>query len=240
MIYDSLSLNKGGGIISAIQQSEQSGRASLCIGIGGTGVAALAQLKRKVFQQLEPDDPDSPIPHYQHIQFLAIDSDRTDIDKLKGAAKLTDDEYFSISMLNLSAILKDKSSILNNPVMSWMEADKITQLLSPQGAGGVRQVGRFLLLSKASELMNVIEQKCTTALMGTDPSIDVYVFAGLSGGTGGGCFIDTCYIIRKVLAELGLTHNSALSGFFFLPDVVTSKPEVAAMPASVAYNNSKG
>ena len=240
MIYDSLSLNKGGGIISAIQQSEQSGRASLCIGIGGVGIAALAQLKRKVFQQLEPDDPDSPIPHYQHIQFLGIDSDETELHRFKGAARLDWDEFFSICMQNLSAILKDKSSILNNPVMSWMEADKITQLLSPQGAGGVRQVGRFLLLSKAAALKIRIEQKCTTALMGTDPSIDVYVFAGLSGGTGGGCFIDTCYIIRKVLAELGLTHNSALSGFFFLPDVVTSKPEVATMPASVAYNNSNG
>ena len=244
MIYDSLSLNNGGGIISTTQKSEQSGRASLCIGIGGVGIAALAQLKRKVFQQLEPDDPDSPIPHYQHIQFLGIDSDETELHRFKGAARLDWDEFFSIRMQNLEAVRRDRNAILVNPVMSWMEADKITQLLSPQGAGGVRQVGRFLLLSKAPKLMNVIKQKCTAALMGTDPStdpsIDVYVFAGLSGGTGGGCFIDTCYIIRKVLAELGLTHNSALSGFFFLPDVVCSRPGLAGSIGAVQYNNENG
>ena len=237
MIYDSLSLNNGGGIISTTQKSEQSGRASLCIGIGGVGIAALAQLKRKVFQQLEPDDPDSPIPRYQHIQFLAIDSDIAAIDCTKGTAKLTDDEYFSIFMPYLSAILKDNSSILGNPVMSWME---VKPLLSPQGAGSVRQVGRFLLLSKADALRSRIEQKCTAALQGTAPAMDVYVFAGLSGGTGSGCFIDTCYIIRQALQERGLGGKGNIMGFFFLPDVVTSKPEVAANTASVSHNNANG
>ena len=241
-MYDSLLLNNGGGIISTTQKSEQFGGAALCIGIGGTGVAALAQLKRKVFQQLEPDDPDSPIPHYQHIQFLAIDSDKTAVDSIKGTARLTDDEFFPITMNNLAAVLsqKPKTIITQNPVMSWMEADKIEKLLGPQGAGGVRQVGRFLLLSKAPELMNVIEQKCTAALMGTDPSIDVYVFAGISGGTGSGCFLDTCYIVRKALENKGLDGKGNIMGFFFLPDVVTSKKEVAAITSSVAYNNSNG
>ena len=47
--YDSLLLNCGGGIINRSQQSKQySGAAALAIGIGGTGVAALAGLKQKV------------------------------------------------------------------------------------------------------------------------------------------------------------------------------------------------
>ena len=242
MTYDSLLMNNGGGIISTTQKSEQFGGAALCIGIGGTGVAALAQLKRKVFQQLEPDDPDSPIPQYKHIQFLAIDSDDTAVDNIKGTARLTKDEYFSISMPNLKAILKEpsKATIVNNPVMSWMDADKIKDLLSPQGAGGVRQVGRFLLLSKATSLKERIKQKCTTALQGTKPAMDVYVFAGISGGTGSGCFIDTCYIVRQALEEQGLDGNGNIMGFFYLPDVVTSKPEVAVKAASVEYNNSNG
>lgn len=31
------------------------------------------------------------------------------------------------------------------------------------------------------------------------PNLDVYIFAGLSGGTGSGCFLDTCYIVQKAL-----------------------------------------
>ncbi|MEI3103040.1 MAG: hypothetical protein V8S97_02240 [Oscillospiraceae bacterium] len=59
--YDSLLLNCGGGIINRSQKSKQyRGAAALAIGIGGTGVAALAELKQKVYQQLEPDNPDSP------------------------------------------------------------------------------------------------------------------------------------------------------------------------------------
>lgn len=240
MTYDSLLMNNGGGVISTTQKSEQFGGAALCIGIGGTGVAALAQLKRKVFQQLEPDDPDSPTPEYQHIQFLAIDSDDTAVDNLKGTARLTKDEYFSISMPNLAAVLTNKTTILNNPVMSWMEADKIDKLLGPMGAGGVRQVGRFLLMSKATALKNAIYQKCQTALKGTKPAMDVYVFAGISGGTGSGCFIDTCYIVRQALEEQGLDGKGNIMGFFYLPDVVTSKTEVSANASSVEYNNSNG
>ena len=104
--YDSLLLNCGGGIINRSQQSKQyRGAAALAIGIGGTGVAALAELKQKVYQQLEPDDPDSPVPEYQHIQFLAIDSDTTDIDRMRArqgqAGQRT--EFFSINNPNLEA-----------------------------------------------------------------------------------------------------------------------------------------
>ena len=96
MFYDSLLLNNGGGVVSATQKSEQFGGAALCIGIGGTGVDALAQLKRKVYQQLEPDNPNSPIPKYKHIQFLAIDSDTSAFKGVKGVGRLTEDEYKSL------------------------------------------------------------------------------------------------------------------------------------------------
>ena len=152
--YDSLLLNCGGGIINHSQQSKQyRGAAALAIGIGGTGVAALAELKQQVYLQLEPDNPDSPVPEYQHIQFLAIDSDTTDIDGMRGKAKLDrDQEFFSINNPNLAAALKAKGQVKGNAALNWMDIDKITNLLGTQGAGGVRQVGRFLLISKAGAL----------------------------------------------------------------------------------------
>ena len=241
MTYDSLLLNYGGGVVGTSQKSKQFGGAALCIGIGGTGVAALAELKRKVYQQLEPDNPNDPIPQYQHIQFLAIDSDETDIKKMKGTGKLDERaDFFSIHMPNLKASLERPERIKDNPVMNWMEVDNITELLSPHGAGGIRQVGRFLLLSKASELKNRINAKCNLALQNANPHLDVYIFAGISGGTGSGCFIDTCYIVRQTLQEMGLSGSGNIMGFFFLPDVVTSKTEVAANNAWVNNNNSNG
>ena len=241
--YDSLLLNCGGGIINRSQQSKQyRGAAALAIGIGGTGVAALAELKQKVYQQLEPDNPDSPVPEYQHIQFLAIDSDTTDIDQMRGKAKLDKGrEFFSINNPNLAAALRAKDLIKGNASLNWMDIDHIDGLLSTQGAGGVRQVGRYLLISKAGALKNAIESKCWQALNGMNgPNLDVYIFAGISGGTGGGCFLDTCYIAQKALEEIGNAASSNVMGLFFLPDVITSKPQVASDPAKVKYNSSNG
>ena len=241
--YDSLLLNCGGGIINHSQQSRQyRGAAALAIGIGGTGVAALAELKQKVYQHLEPDDPDSPVPEYQHIQFLAIDSDTTDIDRMRGMARLDRGrEFFSINNPNLSAALWAKDLIKGNASLNWMDIDHIGGLLSTQGAGGVRQVGRYLLISRASNLISTIQAKCTQALEGmTGSDLDVYIFAGISGGTGSGCFLDTCYIVQKALEGMRKAQSANVMGFFFLPDVVTSKPQVAADPVKVNYNSSNG
>ncbi len=241
--YDSLLLNCGGGIINHSQQSKQyRGAAALAIGIGGTGVAALAELKQQVYLQLEPDNPDSPVPEYQHIQFLAIDSDTTDIDRMRGKAKLDKRrEFFSINNPNLAAALRAKNLIEGDASLNWMDIDHIGGLLSTQGAGGVRQVGRYLLISRASNLISTIQAKCTQALNGMNgPDLDVYIFAGISGGTGSGCFLDTCYIVQKALAGMGRAQSANVMGFFFLPDVVTSKPQVAADPVKVNYNSSNG
>ena len=43
-----------------------------------------------------------------------------------------------------------------------------------------------------------------------------------------------------MLNVAGLGGQSKTMGFFFLPDVVTSKPEVAAVESTVTWNNNNG
>ena len=74
----------------------------------------------------------------------------------------------------------------------------------------------------------------------TGSELDVYIFAGLSGGTGGGCFLDTCYIVQRALENMGRAQSANVTGLFFLPDVVNSKPQVASQPATVKYYSSNG
>ena len=101
--------------------------------------------------------------------------------------------------------------------------------------------GRYLLISSAAALKSKIEEKCAAALRGTDsPSLDIYIFAGLSGGSGSGCFLDTCYIVRKVLEDNDWTASANIMGFFFLPDVVNAKPEIAAISPLVDHNCANG
>ena len=243
--YDSLLLNFGGGIIPESQKANQyAGAAALAIGIGGTGCAALSELKAKVYQQIKPDDPKSPYPKYDHIQFLAIDSDATAIQRMRGVGKFENDEFFSIDQSNLRMAIGSplgRKRIKEDPTLNWMEIDKLDCFFASPGTSAVRQIGRYLLISKAASLKAKIESICIRAMRGQNtPNLDVYIFAGLSGGTGSGCFLDVCYIVHNVLEQNGWAPSSHTFGFFFLPDVVTSKPEVASNAASVAYNNSNG
>lgn len=245
-MYNSLLLNAGGGIIPRNQKSEQSKEAAvLAIGLGGTGVRALSRLKQSVYHQLRADNEDNPgepIKNYKHIQFLAIDSDDSDIRKIKGYPRLdSQNEFFSLHDENLKASLQDKNAIKDNPRLRWMDIDRINELLSPDGAGGIRQIGRYLLIKKSQEFRSMISGKITQAMenMG-NAKIHVYIFAGISGGTGSGCFLDTCYMVRRILEEGGRGGSSRIMGFFFLPDVVTSKKEVASNPQIKQWNESNG
>ncbi|MBM6939201.1 hypothetical protein H7U37_11820, partial [Pseudoflavonifractor phocaeensis] len=241
-MYESLLFRYGGGILPSSQLGKQyGGAATVAIGIGGTGIAALAELKRKVYQHLEPDNPGDPVPRYDHIQFLAIDSDETEIDGMRGKARLNKgSEFFSISNPHLRAALSGKDVIKNNPTLNWMEIDRIAALLNTVPTG-VRQIGRYLLFRKAASLKDTLREKCTAALNGLHSThLNIYIFAGLSGSTGSGCFLDVCYIVRNMLEECGWASSGSIFGFFFLPDVVTSKPEVAAVSSCVGFNYANG
>ena len=63
--------------------------------------------------------------------------------------------------------------------------------------------------------------------------------AGISGGTGSGCFLDTCYVIRKILEDNGY-GNASIFGYFFLPDVITSIPELSNDARKRAQNYANG
>ena len=95
MEYNRLLLSAGGGIFSVAQQANQAKNvATVFIGLGGTGVDCLATLKTEINKRLKPDDPTAPIPSYDHIQFLGVD---TDI-RSKDIIGVTN--FFSISMIS--------------------------------------------------------------------------------------------------------------------------------------------
>jgi hypothetical protein len=241
MPYNSLLLQMGGGISSEQSVSPRyAGSAALCIGIGGTGMRALAALKKKVYDHIEPDDPYSPVKAYSQIQFLGIDSDETELDYLgAGESALKRDEFFSIKDPSRVMVVRERKDLIkNNPLYNWMEMDQIRALHSNQATGGVRQVGRYLLFRKAGELRHAIAAKARAALTGQSPAaLDVYIMAGISGGTGGGCFLDTCYIVRDVV-ERQMGVGGILAGLFFLPDVMSTRPDVP--PETARHNRSNG
>lgn len=237
-VYNKLLLSAGGGIVSTTQQAEQVKKtATILIGLGGTGIDCLRTIKTQVYSRLKPDDPDAVIPTYEHIRFLGVDTaerskgdseDEQDNLKADAVMALDDSECFSISHQDVKKALSNDQALQMRKELEWLRWRDIDKPnLSKAGAGGIRQVGRFMMMDKSKEFMARLEVEVNKAKKDlSSPTVNVHIFAGLSGGTGSGCFLDVCYMVRQLANSVG---GITIFGYFFLPDV-----NLACIPQSKA------
>lgn len=232
--YARLALASDGGIIVNSIKAPQENCAVVAIGLGGTGFDCLQHFKKSVYEQIQPDNPNSEIPKYSHFRFLAIDSDNSKIDDehTVGINKVTREEFLSIKAnTDIAAIINPIALDSRPDIKPWIlngengDSRRIDPSLIRHGAGGIRQVGRCLLLLKSSDVLEKIKTEIIEAKRGLtgDPSVYIYIFAGIGGGTGAGTFLDVCYLVKEAIKQTGV-NNARTSGFFFLPDVNLSNP----------------
>ena len=245
--YDKLLLNRGGGIIDVAQQAEQGDCAILAIGLGGTGTDGLRKLKEKVYNRVRPSDPGEAVPRYDHIRFLSVDCDVLGMQRSwewdHGYGQLDPaSEFFDISYDgSIAALFKNKSQELAHDMCyrEWLQFKKMGEMnwgSADAGTGGIRQLGRYLLMDHASDFLSTLEMEIRTALAGLDSaSVYVHIFSGMGGGTGSGTFLDTCYLVRKAIDDVGVP-GSMVMGYFFLPDV-NLRPVVDAMTQKYIRSN---
>lgn len=69
-----------------------------------------------------------------------------------------------------------------------------------------------------------------------NPQVNIHIFSGLSGGTGAGCFLDVCYMVKNVANSVG---GITTFGYFFLPDVNLEKIPISDT-ATRAYIPQRG
>lgn len=235
LMYQRLLFTAGGGIISPRQQAKQNEAATILIGLGGTGIDCLRVLKKEIFDRLQPDDSNSPYPTYQHIKFLAVDTDKSSLaDNGAIDALNKDTEFFNISS-NIRPLLGSGNVLSEDPSLRWFKAPS-TQ---PEGTGieigseprdpvcRVRQIGRLLLMLKSQKFVAKLDALITAAKIGLSPAapLNIHIFTGICGATGGGTFLDVCYLVQYALQQMELDGEAQTCGFFFLPDVNLSNPE---------------
>ena len=243
-LYPQLLLTRGGGIISDSSKAAQSkDGATIVIGLGGTGVDCLKNFKRQVYSRILPDNYDPSggevsIPEYKHIKFWAIDTAEGSIksgdkDMSEGYDSITKSEFLKISVNDITAALQAHGQLNRNVNMSWLAHEKegTSEPIAIQdmhdGAGGIRQAGRFAVIYKASDVMNKLGTLISQATSDGHNKISVHIFSGIGGGTGSGCFLDVCYLTKMLLQQKGLAGSATVCGYFFLPDVNLSNPEIA-------------
>lgn len=230
--YSKLSLSTGGGVVNAAQQAAQSSGATVAIGIGGTGCSCLKQLKLSVHNRIRPDDINAPNPEYSHIRYLAIDTDESSI---RGNGSVGDldpvQEFINLDVPDANRVVQSNHG---SPGFEWLN-DEIRVMAGGSGASGVRQIGRVLLLSKVTNVITRLQSVISAAMTGTSPNVNVFIFAGIGGGTGAGMFLDMCYLVQHVLDQMGIV-NKRICAFAFLPDVNLSVVADPAIRTNIQIN----
>ncbi len=198
-VYNSLLLKAGGSLLSDLAKADRWSEAHLFIGLGGTGRDAVKNIKKQVYQCLKSDDLDSYVPAYRNIRFLVVDQEDPG-SSLCPFDLDRDTEFFDVSSQE-----------------------------GGRGSAMSRHAVRFLLIDKGDSFRQKLTFLIRDSLMGVTEGLTIHIFSGISGSTGGGIFIDVCYIVRHVLETLGI-WNVQVSGYFFLPDVNLSMPAVENSP----------
>lgn len=219
-----LRLNKS-GITSDLSRVDAIPNPILIIGLGGTGVTALSKVKNAVYRRFNLPR-DSATSHYkdkpENIEYLGLDADEHivyDDDKNSGRSieLNTSTEFLRIYTPAVPRMLANRAG-LPHTITDWLSPN-----LSPndfdQGANGIRQMGRLALFLRITDVVNMIERKLNSVLQGKKGNLYVFILSGVSGGTGGGTFIDIPYIIRCVAQQLGALDRLKTIGYLFLPDV---------------------
>ena len=220
-MYDGLLLSKDGGIITDIKKSVYQGEPAIIIGLGGTGVDALKAVRKKVYENILPDDPAAAEPEYKHIKFLAVD---TDCESFKG---LAEDECLDIRVSNMDTKMRDDIR-KKQAEFAWLQPGLDLSDAHYRFGPFVRQEGRYYLFKNIDKIIDRIRELKTDVTAGTvDSKVNVHIITGITGATGGGTFIDMCYIIRDLMGT-----DAILFGYFFMPDVNLNKQEIVGNPLS--------
>ncbi len=197
MIFDSMLLYNGGGVSN---EFDRAGRVrilpTLAIGLGGTGVAALAEYKKTLWKRVVPDNPNGDVPQYRGISCLAIDSDPEELNSPRWKTVFSESEKLLLADRNLESQIRNGrlewiTRIKNDPCYRWFDAENVIVNGPLCGCHGNRQLGRYYLFEKINDLFRMLLTKISESVSGGFPQLTVHMFVGLSGGFGSGTFADS-------------------------------------------------
>lgn len=227
---DKLDFEKGGGFSDFItdrKKLEPADSKFLFIGLGGKGSETVASIKTEAYKQIKGNEEKR---RPENFEYLIIDTDRNAMQSLVqggfGEVGLSnspiDNETCQLfDEIAAKKLMPEHRNRIPDYVNEWLNP-MMNQELQGDGAGGIRQAGRYLLFGedafesvhktlvlKLSTLQSQIKDSAKEKLI-------VYIFAGVSGGTGSGTIIDIPYIIRKICADKNWSVK--IYGYIFLPD----------------------
>ncbi|MFA5262331.1 MAG: tubulin-like doman-containing protein [Opitutaceae bacterium] len=201
---------------------------ALIIGIGGSGAETILGNRSDVIERYGSLEA-MPLARYVYI-----DTDprwyQEHQQKVEKRVRIGENEFVDIQFPG-AAELYNGIRRGSFPNYSWFDVNRLENLKSVvDGAGTVRQLARLafwhhyakvrdaivsqLIALKSSSVANTMRERYGCEI---DDGINVHIIFGMAGGTGSGVFLDTAYLVRKILKDLGISGAHQYIGYGILP-----------------------
>jgi len=217
--------NRAGGVLQP----------ALVIGLGRMGLSALKQLRRQISDQFDGH-------HLPHIRLLFIDTDPEAV-HLAGQGKT---DGLRPSEVYLARLQRPGHYLKTHEHEAWLDSRVLYRIPRSRNYAGVRPLGRLAFVDSYRPIAQRLEAAVTdlaapeslqaareqTGLEARNLVPRVYIVASLTGGTGGGMFLDVAYLARRLLREQG-HERVEICGVFFVPHAGAETP--LGMPLANAY-----
>ncbi len=218
------------------------GTYSLVISSGGTGADALLETKGLINKTCCKDVNHKDLPT-NHVVYIAFDTDEKTLGKVSsktmGGARLsdTDGEFVQMKAPKNTYLQEEYRELVPQYISSWLDFSIDKTHRGQSGAGGIRQCGRLLMFENIERICTAVRSAINKLVAGQKvKELNIYLLAGIAGGTGSGTFLDLAYIARQVAEEIK-SNAVTMYGYLFLPDVNLSR---AMPPDNVMYTKKNG
>lgn len=201
----------------------------ILVGLGGTGGKILRAFKMRMFEEIPTAEERNKLP----IALLYVDSTRemmpkdgrarADFRVMGQDASFSENEFLNIKAVDVEYIL---NHIGNYPALKGIveNAEAVRTAIGSlgQAAGQKRRAGRLLFAANATGYVNSLANayaRCEQR-SGNAENTNIYIFAGLSGGTGSGAIVDAIVQTRKRFPD------AIISVFAMMPEMNLPKADM--------------
>ena len=205
---------------------------NLIVSVGGAGADLLLETKGLITQCCCGDADNHAKP--SRVAYLAFDTDQQTANKKSsnetGSVGFDPNEKELVILPDsgLAPLLKlasrEGQKKAHPEIFDWIDTG-ITIPGGGNGAGGCRQAGRAMLFMSVDRIVKAIDEAVNKLACGTNlNALNIFLLSGVSGGTGGGMFLDLAFLLRQRAKNLfGCVETSAFPitvfGYLLTPDV---------------------
>ena len=198
---------------------------TLVLGLGGTGKKTLVQLKRRILEEGYADTPHQPDLCLMCLDFDPADEYTAFRHDGRGTVRLAPDEMCWLDANSIHRRLRNMNQPHNwSFYRQWYPDQEGTMIQMGSfraGAAQWRPLGRIGYFEHANRIQ-VVLRRSLNRLLEVDVErqvedaphgVAVYLVCSLSGGTGGGIFLDVAYFLRSLPVDI------TQIGMFLLPGI---------------------